>query len=514
MQAVYVSPPDLRPLVLLDNGNWATSDLNDLYRQIINRNNRLSKLIQLNAPETIINNEIQMLQRCVDALQANCFLPESAAVFGNSSRRLACAANMCIHSLQGKPRRVEWCGHARVTISADNRAILPPRIYDALRLNPDHPVLLTSENTSAFTAALPQRGTDRLMRLQSEVLKALDLAEGDECIIHRPMTAEAIAEASQLLQGRIDITPQTASRSLDVDDPVELMGGLITGAVWCESIPLTSSRAIMLVGTGNAVIEVADSVPESTTALDATIPISNEADFELRTPTDDEIMSSIDRHRRKSCVFVVEPADTSPPPETGRIDGLPWMPPESVWPVFRGEPVPFIGQFPLELARREGLLPFDVPPNSLLTVFWHHEWWEAPSGYSAPPLLIHESAHLVELQPPQPLKRPSIPCKLTATIQTEMAQWSTLFRTLVWELENANPKAIDDFYQARKDDLLECGERTRVGGWPHWIQEPEEFPFVAQICSEPESNLMFGDSGSLYIFGESSKRLSGLVHSY
>ena len=71
LDVIPVIPPDLRPLVLLDSGNFATSDLNDLYRRIINRNNRLRKLVDLNAPEVIIRNEKRMLQQSVDALFDN-----------------------------------------------------------------------------------------------------------------------------------------------------------------------------------------------------------------------------------------------------------------------------------------------------------------------------------------------------------------------------------------------------------------------------------------------------------
>src|SRR6266567_1656164 len=71
LDCIPVIPPDLRPLVLLDSGNFATSDLNDLYRRIINRNNRLKKLVDLNAPEVIIRNEKRMLQQSVDALFDN-----------------------------------------------------------------------------------------------------------------------------------------------------------------------------------------------------------------------------------------------------------------------------------------------------------------------------------------------------------------------------------------------------------------------------------------------------------
>ena len=71
LDVIPVIPPDLRPLVLLDSGNFATSDLNDLYRRIMNRNNRLKKLVDLNAPEVIIRNEKRMLQAAVDSLFDN-----------------------------------------------------------------------------------------------------------------------------------------------------------------------------------------------------------------------------------------------------------------------------------------------------------------------------------------------------------------------------------------------------------------------------------------------------------
>ena len=87
MDVIPVIPPDLRPLVLLESGNFATSDLNDLYRRIINRNNRLKKLVDLNAPEVIIRNEKRMLQQAVDALFDNgrCRRP----VLGSSNRPLS-----------------------------------------------------------------------------------------------------------------------------------------------------------------------------------------------------------------------------------------------------------------------------------------------------------------------------------------------------------------------------------------------------------------------------------------
>ncbi|MCW5775917.1 MAG: DNA-directed RNA polymerase subunit beta', partial [Phycisphaeraceae bacterium] len=101
MDVIPVIPPDLRPLVLLESGNFATSDLNDLYRRIINRNNRLKKLMDLNAPEVIIRNEKRMLQQAVDALFDNgrCRRP----VLGSSNRPLKSLTDM-IKGKQGRFR--------------------------------------------------------------------------------------------------------------------------------------------------------------------------------------------------------------------------------------------------------------------------------------------------------------------------------------------------------------------------------------------------------------------------
>ena len=84
LDVIPVIPPDLRPLVPLDGGRFATSDLNDLYRRVINRNNRLQKLIMHRAPEVILRNEKRMLQEAVDALFDN----------GRRSRRFAAAASV------------------------------------------------------------------------------------------------------------------------------------------------------------------------------------------------------------------------------------------------------------------------------------------------------------------------------------------------------------------------------------------------------------------------------------
>ncbi|MFP3937002.1 MAG: DNA-directed RNA polymerase subunit beta', partial [Phycisphaerae bacterium] len=134
MDVIPVIPPDLRPLVLLESGNFATSDLNDLYRRIINRNNRLKKLMDLNAPEVIIRNEKRMLQQSVDALLDNgrCRRP----VQGTANRPLKSLTDM-IKGKQGRFRenllgkRVDYSGRSVIVVGPElklNQCGLPKKI--------------------------------------------------------------------------------------------------------------------------------------------------------------------------------------------------------------------------------------------------------------------------------------------------------------------------------------------------------------------------------------------------
>jgi len=124
MEVIPVIPPELRPLVLLESGNFATSDLNDLYRRIINRNNRLKKLIDLNAPEVIIRNEKRMLQQAMDALFDNgrCRRP----VLGSSNRPLKSLTDM-IKGKQGRFRenllgkRVDYSARSVIVVGPELR---------------------------------------------------------------------------------------------------------------------------------------------------------------------------------------------------------------------------------------------------------------------------------------------------------------------------------------------------------------------------------------------------------
>ncbi|SVE22939.1 uncharacterized protein METZ01_LOCUS475793, partial [marine metagenome] len=119
---VPVIPPDLRPLVPLEGGRFATSDLNDLYRRVINRNNRLKKLIHIKAPEVILRNEKRMLQEAVDALFDNG--RRSRAVRGDGNRSLKSLSDL-LKGKQGRFRqnllgkRVDYSGRSVIVVGPD-----------------------------------------------------------------------------------------------------------------------------------------------------------------------------------------------------------------------------------------------------------------------------------------------------------------------------------------------------------------------------------------------------------
>ena len=122
LEVLPVIPPDLRPLVPLDGGRFATSDLNDLYRRVINRNNRLKKLIELKAPEIIIRNEKRMLQEAVDALLDNG--RHGRPVLGPGNRPLKSLSDM-LKGKQGRFRqnllgkRVDYSGRSVIVIGPE-----------------------------------------------------------------------------------------------------------------------------------------------------------------------------------------------------------------------------------------------------------------------------------------------------------------------------------------------------------------------------------------------------------
>ncbi len=246
MDVVPVIPPDLRPLVLLESGNFATSDLNDLYRRIINRNNRLKKLMDLNAPEVIIRNEKRMLQQSVDALFDNgrCRRP----VLGSSNRPLKSLTDM-IKGKQGRFRenllgkRVDYSARSVIVVGPElklNQCGLPKKIALELyqpfiirklkehglvdtiksakkmleRRDPEvwdileevifqHPVLLNRAPTlhrmgiQAFEPVLVEGNAIKIHPLVCTGFNA-DF-DGDQMAVHLPLSVEAQAEAHVLI---------------------------------------------------------------------------------------------------------------------------------------------------------------------------------------------------------------------------------------------------------------------------------------------------------------------------
>ncbi len=246
LDVVPVIPPDLRPLVLLESGNFATSDLNDLYRRIINRNNRLKKLMDLNAPEVIIRNEKRMLQQSVDALFDNgrCRRP----VLGSSNRPLKSLTDM-IKGKQGRFRenllgkRVDYSARSVIVVGPNlklHQCGLPKKIALELyqpfiirrlkehghvdtiksakkmieRRDPEvwnilaeviyqHPVLLNRAPTlhrmgiQAFEPVLVEGNAIKIHPLVCTGFNA-DF-DGDQMAVHLPLSVEAQAEAHILM---------------------------------------------------------------------------------------------------------------------------------------------------------------------------------------------------------------------------------------------------------------------------------------------------------------------------
>jgi DNA-directed RNA polymerase subunit beta' len=252
LECIPVIPPDLRPLVLLDSGNFATSDLNDLYRRIINRNNRLKKLVDLNAPEVIIRNEKRMLQQSVDALFDNnrCKRP----VLGSSNRPLKSLTDM-IKGKQGRFRenllgkRVDYSARSVIVVGPElklHQAGLPKKIalelfqpfiirrlkelqhadtiksakkmlerkddvvWDILEeVTKNHPVLLNRAPTlhrvgiQAFEPVLIEGNAIRIHPLVCKGFNA-DF-DGDQMAVHLPLSIEAQVEASVLMMSTNNI---------------------------------------------------------------------------------------------------------------------------------------------------------------------------------------------------------------------------------------------------------------------------------------------------------------------
>ena len=246
MDVLPVIPPEIRPMVQLDGGRFATSDLNDLYRRVINRNNRLKRLIQLNAPDIIIRNEKRMLQEAVDALIDNG--RRGRAVTGANNRALKSLSDM-LKGKQGRFRqnllgkRVDYSGRSVIVVGPELKLYqcgVPkemaielfrpfvmkklvedgvanniksakkkidkgePEVWDALEeIIKDRPVMLNRAPTlhrlgiQAFEPVLVEGRAIKLHPLCCTAFNA-DF-DGDQMAIHVPLSAEAQAEARMLM---------------------------------------------------------------------------------------------------------------------------------------------------------------------------------------------------------------------------------------------------------------------------------------------------------------------------
>src|SRR5688500_11081839 len=252
LDVVPVIPPELRPLVPLDGGRFATSDLNDLYRRVINRNNRLKKLIQLKTPEVIIRNEKRMLQEAVDALFDNG--RHGRAVTGAGNRSLKSLSDM----LKGKSgrfrqnllgKRVDYSGRSVIVVGPElklHQCGLPkkmalelfkpfiynkleerglvatikqakemvekqvPEVWDVLEeVIREHPVLLNRAPTlhrlgiQAFEPVLVEGKAIRIHPLVCTAFNA-DF-DGDQMAVHIPLSPEAQIEAAELMMSSKNI---------------------------------------------------------------------------------------------------------------------------------------------------------------------------------------------------------------------------------------------------------------------------------------------------------------------
>ena len=271
LEALPVLPPDLRPLVPLDGGRFATSDLNDLYRRVINRNNRLKRLLELNAPDIIVRNEKRMLQESVDALLDNG--RRGRAITGSNKRPLKSLADM-IKGKQGRFRqnllgkRVDYSGRSVIVVGPTLRLhqcglpkrmaleLFKPFIFSKLELQGlattikaakkmvereelvvwdilddvirEHPVLLNRAPTlhrlgiQAFEPVLIEGKAIQLHPLVCAAYNA-DF-DGDQMAVHVPLTLEAQLESRALMMSTNNILSPASGEPIIVPSQDVVLG--------------------------------------------------------------------------------------------------------------------------------------------------------------------------------------------------------------------------------------------------------------------------------------------------
>ncbi len=271
LSVVPVLPPDLRPLVPLEGGRFATSDLNDLYRRVINRNNRLKKLIEIQAPEVILRNEKRMLQEAVDALFDNG--RRTYSVRGDSKRPLKSLSDL-LKGKQGRFRqnllgkRVDYSGRSVIVVGPELRLHqcgLPknmalelfkpfiimkleekgyvqtvksakklvekerPEVWDILEeIIEDHPVMLNRAPTLhrlGIQAFYPVLVEGKAIRLHPLVCAAFNADfDGDQMAVHVPLSFEAQLEARILMLATNNILVPSSGRPIAVPSQDIVLG--------------------------------------------------------------------------------------------------------------------------------------------------------------------------------------------------------------------------------------------------------------------------------------------------
>ncbi|GAA3654961.1 DNA-directed RNA polymerase subunit beta' [Nocardioides ginsengisoli] len=271
LDAVPVIPPDLRPMVQLDGGRFATSDLNDLYRRVINRNNRLKRLLDLGAPEIIVNNEKRMLQEAVDSLFDNG--RRGRPVTGPGNRPLKSLSDM-LKGKQGRFRqnllgkRVDYSGRSVIVsgpqlklhqcglpkqmalelfkpfvmkrlvdlshaqnIKSAKRMVerARPVVWDVLEeVITEHPVLLNRAPTLhrlGIQAFEPQLIEGKAIQLHPLVCTAFNADfDGDQMAVHLPLSAEAQAEARILMLSTNNILKPSDGRPVTMPTQDMIIG--------------------------------------------------------------------------------------------------------------------------------------------------------------------------------------------------------------------------------------------------------------------------------------------------
>jgi DNA-directed RNA polymerase subunit beta' len=271
LDAVPVIPPDLRPMVQLDGGRFATSDLNDLYRRVINRNNRLKRLLDLGAPEIIVNNEKRMLQEAVDSLFDNG--RRGRPVTGPGNRPLKSISDM-LKGKQGRFRqnllgkRVDYSGRSVIVVGPQlklHQCGLPKQmalelfkpfvmkrlvelnhaqniksakrmvertraeVWDVLEeVIQEHPVLLNRAPTLhrlGIQAFEPQLVEGKAIHLHPLVCAAFNADfDGDQMAVHLPLSAEAQAEARILMLSSNNILKPSDGRPVTMPSQDMIIG--------------------------------------------------------------------------------------------------------------------------------------------------------------------------------------------------------------------------------------------------------------------------------------------------